>query len=202
MARRLYESGHDVVVLDKQAEAVDAIGPFVTRALVGDATKKGVLEAAGASDADAGIISTGGDLGASILALLGLHDLGISEIYVKVRSEEQARIVTALGASDTIFPEKEAARNLASKVTTGSLLQYVTYTDQFAIQEMAVPASWEGKSLIDLRLTQQRHIQVVAVHDMLTDRIGLPDPQKPLTPSDALLVAGRPEDLKRLAKLG
>lgn len=201
IAKRLYELGHEVIAVDNRADLVDAHGPFVTRALVGDATHKDVLDEAGADDADAAIISTGDNLGASILSLLALRDLRVKAIYVKVQSIEHARIAEALGATDTVFPEMQAATNLAQRITSGKLLHYTAYSEQFGIQEMAVPTTWNGKTLQELKVAQDHAIQVVAVHDNLQDSITIPDPTRPLLPSDTLLIAGAPERLEALTKL-
>lgn len=201
LARRLYELGHEVVAIDTDAGIVDAHGPYVTQAIIGDATKRDVLEEAGAEGADGGIVSIGENLGASILSLLALRDLGVKNTYVKVLSEDHARIAEALGAADTVFPEHEAATNLASRITSGKLLHYTAYGEQFGIQEMAVPDAWQGKTLEQLKLPQQYKVQIVAVHDLLRDTITVPQPTQPLTPSDTLLVAGAPAQLESLTKL-
>lgn len=201
LAKRLYELGHEVIAIDTREHLVDTHGPFVTRALVGDATHKDVLDEAGADGADAAIISTGDNLGASILSLLALRDLRVKEIFVKVQSIEHARIAEALGATDTVFPEMLSATNLAQRITSGRLIHYTAYGDQFGIQEMAVPQSWNGKSLHALKLPQDHQIQVVAIHDNLQDTITIPDPARPLLPSDTLLIAGAPDRLEALTKL-
>lgn len=201
IAHRLFELGHEVIAVDRNAGAVDSVGPYVTRAIAGDASQKAVLEEAGADGADVGVVAIGDDLGASILALLALRDIGVHEIYVKVNSEDHARIADALGATDTVFPERQSATNLASRITSGKLLQYSAYGEQFGIQEMAVPDCWAGKTLAELKLREQHAIQVVAVHDMLRDEIKLPQPTRKLTSSDTLLVAGAPDHLEKLTSL-
>jgi len=201
IARRLYELGHEVIALDTDPGIVDTHGPYVTRAIAGDATKREVLDEAGADGADAGIVSIGENLGASILSLLALRDLGVKAIYVKVLSEDHARIADALGATDTVFPEREAATNLASRITSGKLLHYTAYGEQFGIQEMAVPESWAGKTLAELRLPESHAIQVVGIHDNLRDTLAIPDATKKLVPSDTLLIAGAPAQLEKVLKL-
>lgn len=201
VAKRLYELGNEVIAIDNDVGTVDSHGPFVTRALAGDATKRDVLEEAGAEQADVGIVSTGENIGASVLALLALRDLKVQAIYVKVQSIEHARIAEALGATETVFPEMQAATNLAQRITSGRLLHYTAYSEEFGIQEMAVPESWQGKSLQQLRLPHEYQIQVVAVHDNLRDTITIPVPTKPLTPSDTLLIAGAPDRLETLTKV-
>ena len=202
LARRLHELGHDVVAIDSKAEVVDAIGPYVGRAVVGDATRRPVLEEAGARSANAGVISTGDNLSASILALLALRDIGVGEIFVKVRADDHARIADSLGATESIFPERESALGLASRVTSGKLLQYVQLGDDLSLQEMPVPEEWIGKNLRELALPQRYRVQVVAVHDVLRDSfVPVPDPGRVLTQSDALLVAGDPRSLEKLARM-
>jgi len=67
---------------------------------------------------------------------------------------------------------------------------------------MAVPPSWVGRTLRELEPRRRHAISVVAVHDILFDRIqSVPDPDQPLKDSDALLVAGADESLVRAAKL-
>jgi trk system potassium uptake protein TrkA len=201
IAHRLYERGHEIIAVDMSAAAVDSHGPVTSRAIVGDATRREVLQEAGAEGADGAIISIGEDLGASILSLLALHDLKVKSIYVKVLSEDHARIAEALGATDTVFPEREAAANLASRITSGKLLHYTAYGDQFGIQEMAVPDAWSGKTLAELNLPALHQIQVVAIHDNLRDHIAVPRPDQRLTPSDTLLIAGAPAQLDAVTKI-
>jgi trk system potassium uptake protein TrkA len=200
VARRLHEMGHDVIAIDERGDVVDAIGPRVSRAIVGDGTKRPVLEEAGARQADAAVVSTGDSLAASMLALLALHDLGVKEIYVKVISEEHARVADALGAEEAIFPERESANGLASRLTAGALLRYVQLAPDLSIQEMAVPKGWHGKSLRELELPKRFRVHVVAVHDVLRDMmLAAPDADRPLTDSDTLLIAGEPAVLEKLA---
>jgi trk system potassium uptake protein len=202
VARRLYELGHEVVAIDTRPEAVDALGPHVSMALVGDATKRQVLEEAGVPGAAASIISTGDDIAASVLSLLANRDLGVKNVFVKVISEEHARIAEALGAEEIIFPERESALGLASRITSSALLKYVSLGPGLSLQEMAVPTAWQGKTLRELVLPQRYRIQVVAVHDVLRDQmIAVPDADRKLTPSDTLLVAGDPAVLEKLANL-
>ncbi len=198
----LYAQGHDVVAIDPDGNAVDRVAAQVTRAIVGDARDIRILERAGARDADVGIISTGDDISASVLAAMILRDLNVKETYVKVISNDHSRVMQRLGVTDTIFPEHESAVGLAQRVSGSSLLNYVRLAPGFSLQEMAVPASWEGKTLRELKLRTEYRIAVVAVHDVLQDSLtAVPDPDAKLTDSDALLVAGLDEDLATLANL-
>lgn len=198
-ARSLYAQGHEVVALEKQERLVDRYGPDLTRAVAGDATDPGLLEEVGAEDADAAIISTGGDLAASVLATQALKDLGLEEIYVKVTSREAARAVETLGVRETIFPEREVAERLAHRIVSRAVLGYIPLTDKHSVQEIAVPEGWRGKTLRELSLPRVHGIQVVAIYDSLTKTSqAVPDPDEPLMSSDVAVVAGRDEDIQEV----
>ena len=202
VAETLYAQGHDVTTVDVDEKAVDRISRRVSRAAVGDGRHIEVLEKVGAADADAGIVSTGDDITASILATLALRDLHVSEIYVKVISSDHARVAEKLGVTETIFPERESGQRLATRIASRSLLNYVRLAPDFSIQEMAVPESWIGKSLRALQLPRRYRISVVAVHDVLRDEmIPVPDPDSVLKDSDTLLVSGKDDDLAQAARV-
>jgi trk system potassium uptake protein TrkA len=202
VAEALHAARYDVLAVDTNAAAVDRIAPFVGRAVVTDGRSAKALERVGAKAADAGIVSTGDDITASILATLALRDLGVGEVYVKVISSEHARVMDKLGVTETVFPERDSGQRLATRISSRAILNYVRLGPGFSIQEMAVPEPWIGQSLRQLELPRRFRISVIAVHDVLTDEmIPVPNPTAPLKESDTLLVAGRDEDLARAAKL-
>lgn len=201
IAEALHAEGHDVVAVDTKEEAVERIAPHVTRAAVADGQSLPTLERLGGRDAAAAVVSTGDDITASILTTLVLRDLGVGEIYVKVVSAEHARVMEKLGVTETIFPERDSAMRLATRISSTAILNYVRLAPNFSIQEMAVPTPWIGRSLRELRLPQRFRISVVAVHDVLNETIvSAPPPDAPLKDSDTLLVAGDDEDLARAAR--
>lgn len=201
VAEALHENGHDVIVVDKDEAAVDRIAAKVSRAAAGDGREVRILERVGANGADIGVVSTGDDITASILITMALRDLGVDDIYVKVVSHNHARVMEKIGVTETIFPERESALRLATRVSSATIVNYVQLGPGFSIQEMAVPNPWIGKSLRILGLPQRYRIAVIAVHDVLRDEmVPVPDPDAPLKDSDTLLVAGADADLQRCAR--
>jgi trk system potassium uptake protein TrkA len=108
-----------------------------------------------------------------------------------------------MGVTDVIFPERDTANALAIRISGtasgAALLNYVQLAKDFSIQEMGVPPSWEGKTIRELGLRQNYDISVIALHDILMQKmIAPPDPDHILKDTDTLLVAG---DDKTLAKV-
>lgn len=202
VAEALHAHGYDVSAVDVDEGLVDRIAPMVTTAAVGDGRDARVLERVGARDADAGVVSTGDDITASILATLALRDLGVKAVFAKVISLDHARVMEKLGVTETIFPERESALRLGARIASPTILNFIRLGAGFSIQEMAVPDGWTGRSLRQLQLPRRYGISVVAVHDVLHDTIvSVPDPDAPLKESDTLLIAGRDDDLEKVARI-
>ena len=200
VAESLFAQRHEVIAIDTNEEAVDRISQYVSRAAVGDAKSLHTLEKIGAKGADAAVISTGDDITASILATMAVHDLGIRDVYVKVISRDHARVMERMKVTETIFPERESALSLGKRISGSGLLNYVKLGTGFSIQEMGVPDSWVGRTLRELELRQRFGITVVAIHDILTDKMAASsNPDVRLKDSDTLLVAGSDEDLAQAA---
>jgi trk system potassium uptake protein TrkA len=202
VAEALYSRGHDVIAVDLNERAVDEIAPHCTRAAVGDGRQEEMLKEIGAEAADAAVVSTGDDITASILATMALTDLSIETVYVKVVSHDHARVMVRMGAAETIFPERESAFNLASRISEQGVLNYVRMARNLSVQEMVVPAQWRGETLRDLSVRAEFELSVVGIHDTTTDEMIVPpDPDETLDATDTLLLAGTDEALERIAEL-
>jgi trk system potassium uptake protein TrkA len=203
VAETLYREGHEVIAIDVKEEPVNRIASHVTRAVVGDARQIDILEKIGAQGADTGVISTGDDISASILAAMALRDLNVREIYVKVVSFDHARIMAKIGVTETVFPERESSVNLAVRlIHSQAVLNYYRIGSGLSLQEMAVPVRWEGKTLRELQLPTHYRVSVVAIHDVLTDQmIPVPDPDMPLLDTHTLVLTGSETNLARVARI-
>lgn len=198
-ARAMREMDHEVIAIERDETLVDRHAEWISRAVVGDATDPALLERLGVGDVDAAVIATGEDLSTTILAIMALRDLGVSEIYAKARSVNAARALDRLGVTEAVFPERDASSRLAHRIVSRSVLDYTPIGEGFSMQEIAVPEEWTGRSLVELELRESRSLQVVAVRDALTGELKLPpDPAAKLKPSDSLLVAGRDDALEKV----
>lgn len=201
VARALYSEGHEVLAVERNPDLVDRYADGVTRGVVGDATDRELLDEVGAGGADAGVVSTGEDLAASILATQALRDLGVEEIYVKVTSQEAARALESFGVTETIFPEREVAYRLAHRLPSKTVLGYIPLAQGHSIQELAIPDGWLGKSLEELALPRKHGIQIVALYDTLNGEMDVvPDPDRRLVESDIAIVVGTDDDILELVE--
>lgn len=198
LSRELFENGFEVLAIDKNREVVNKVRDFCTKAVVADGREKEVLESMGIQPDDVVVISFGEDLAASTLVTLHLRELAVRQIIVKVPNEDHQRILEKLGATRVIIPEREMANRIARSLISPNVLDYLPISEDYTISEIAPPPSFLGKSIADLRLREKYHIEVVAIRDVLSDRIQLvPQPDFVIKDSDALVVLGREEDIKK-----
>ena len=199
LARQLYENGLDVIAVDKNKDVVQRIKDYSTKAVLADASDKEVLESIGVAADDIVVISFGEDLSASTLLTLHLKELKVKTIIVKVPNEDYKRILLKVGASEAIIPEREMANKVARGIISPNVLEYLPISEEYTIVELAPPTAFIGKSLADLDLRKKYNLQVIAIRDVLTNKMQLvPRASSVLKDSDVLVIIGREEDIRKV----
>lgn len=199
LAAQLFKKGLEVVAIDKNREVIQKIKDQATKAIVADATDKEILEAIGIREDDVAVISFGEDLSASTLLTLHLKELKVRSIIVKVPNDDHRRILQKLGASEAIIPEREMAVRVAKSIVSPNVLEYLPISEDYTICEIAPPTAFIGKSLAELDLRKARQIQVIAIRDVLSDKLQLvPRASAVIKDSDVLVVIGREEDIAKI----
>ena len=199
LARQLYDKGIEVVAIDKNKDVVQRIKDHSTKAVLADATDKEVLESIGIDSGDTVVISFGEDLSASTLLTLYLKEMKVKEVIVKVPNEDYKRILLKVGASEAIIPEREIANKVARSIISPNVLEYLPISEDFTIVELAPPSSFIGKSLAELDLRKRYQLQVIAIRDVLLEKLQMvPRASSIIKDSDVLVIIGREEDIQKI----
>jgi trk system potassium uptake protein TrkA len=199
IAKELYENGMEVIAIDKSKEVIQKIKDFSSKAVVADAREKEVLESIGIREEDIVIVSFGEDLSSSTLLTLHLKELNVKRIIVKAPNEDHKRILQKVGATEVIIPEREMAGKVAKSLISPNVIDYIPISEDYNISEIAPPASFIGKSIAELNLRNRYHIEVIAIRDVLSDRITLvPQASSVIKDSDILVVIGKEPDIKKI----
>ena len=201
LAAILSQEGHEVLALDLDEKKIDTIKERVTLAVVADAADKNILAKFVSKEADAVIVGMD-NMEASVLATLYLRDLGIKEIIVKAMSDDHAKVLKAVGATEIVYPEKDVAIRLADRLSTPNLIEHLPLTPEYSIVEITPPDTFLGKTLKELQLRKEFGIIVIAVKDVLSNRFQLiPDADFEVKPNSVLMVIGKKKDIDRLKVL-
>jgi len=197
IARDLYEKGLEVVAIDKNKDVIQKIKDHSTKAILADGTDKEVMESIGIHEDDVVIISFGEDLAASTLITLHLKEMKVKHIIVKAPNEDHKRVLEKVGATEVIIPEKEMANKVARSLISPNVLDFIPLSEDYTIVELVPPPSFFGKTIGDLHLRSKYHIEVIAIREMIPDRIRMvPRADFVIKDTDVLVVIGKAKDIQ------
>lgn len=201
-AEKLYEMGHEVIVVDRDEEAVNHLADRCTHAAIGDAREIEVLRAVGAAECQCAIVAMGEDLAASVLITMNLKDLGCKYIICKAQNEMYQRALERVGADRVLIPEREMAQRLVQSLGSRSFLDYMELSGEYAIAEIEAPKGWIGKTLKALNVRARHQVSVLAIRDAGSDRVRMsPGAEDMVSKGDKIMVMGRRAELQQLQKL-
>ena len=195
----LAAKGNEVLVIDNNAKRIEKIKDLVTEAIIADATEKEVLKEFIQPGIDAVIVNLGDSIESSALTTLYLKELGVRQIIVKTLEEIHGTILSKIGATEIINPEKDTAQRLAEKLTSPNMIENIPLMTDYNIVEIALPDKFAGKTLKELQLRKKYNIEVIAVKDILMNiTTMIPDGEFKLLPDSILVVLSMKKDLEKL----
>lgn len=199
VARQLHESGCHVTAIDIDKQKVQDLQDYSHQAIIADSREKRFLEQLGVENYDCFIISTGADSHASILMTLHLNELGANRIIVKANSSDHSKILYKMGATEVVIPEEDVARKLARSLAQPNLIDFLPLSEEISIAEIVPPPRFYGKSLLDLDLRAQHHIEVIAIKDVLTGEFKfIPRADHRILDTEILVVLGKQDDIDEI----
>ncbi|MCK4263299.1 MAG: TrkA family potassium uptake protein [Candidatus Aminicenantes bacterium] len=202
VAKTLYEKKNEVLAVDQDKEKIDEVKTFVSHAVHMDAADRENLLALGVQEMDVVVVSLGPEMEASILTVLYLHEIGAKRIVAMALTDDHAKILESVGATDVIYPEKDMAVKTGLKLSCPNVLEYLPLISGFGIQEIAPPEKFIGKSLKDLDLRNKYGIQVIAIKELIPEKTTfVPKSDFVIKDSDILIIMGEEKQLEKLNKL-
>jgi trk system potassium uptake protein TrkA len=188
-AIELENLGHQVLTIDRNEKSVNAIKEFVTESIIADTTDK----------KDAVILNMGDNLEANALTTLNLISIGVKRIIIKAKNDAFGKILTAIGATDIIYSEREGAKRLAQKLHSPNLIEHIPFSPEYEIVELAVPDKFIGKTLDELKIRNKYKVVVIAVKDILSNEFHLiPGADFEFCQNSAMIIIGKISDIDRL----
>ena len=143
-----------------------------------------------ASPARVHVVSVGEVLDASILIVLNLQELGAKNIIVKSASPSHKKVMQRIGVGRIIQPEIDVATQLAYSLDNPGMLDILPIGRGVVLQEATV-VKWAGKTLKELNLRDVSGVLVAAVMEAgKSDYLFVPDPGRPFSAGDKLLMIG------------
>lgn len=199
VARTLENMGHEVLGADTNAQLVQEFAPDLTKVVEADCTDMNALKQLGVADFEAAVVAIGTNIEASVLTVLALADLGMSNIWAKATNDKHARILERTGAGHVVFPEQRMGERVAHLLNE-RLLDFIGFGDEFAIARLVAPEQIVGLPLVTSECRKKFDVTVVGVKRAGEDFIhAVPDTI--IFPEDELVVSGKIQDIERFSAM-
>ncbi|MEB3120133.1 MAG: TrkA family potassium uptake protein, partial [Snowella sp.] len=178
------------------AEALAA--KVVSNAIALDSTDVNALKEAGIFEFETVIVAIGNYLKESIVTSLNLKEGGVKYVVAKVSSDTHENILKRLGVDLIVFPEQEAGRDLAYRLTKPSIVDRFELDPEHSIVEMLVPENFDGKTLAELQLRKNYGVNLLAIGSDEKFKIN-PSPEERLSKGMIMVLIGSTCDIHDLA---
>lgn len=200
LAMELASSGAELLVLDRDEEKIRDLREVTENAFVVKILDKKSLEETGIHNCDVAVVCIGEQMDTSILTTLNLVSMGIPKVIAKATSAEHGTILAKLGA-EVVYPERDMAVRLASRLETESVLDFVQLSEKINISKILIPQQAVGRTVVDLNLRSRFGLNIIAIENGdLVQEIVKPD--YVFQKNDILFVAGSKEGLVKLDHWG
>jgi trk system potassium uptake protein len=200
IARKLFESGQEVLGVDVNEERVENAQPYVTHALIADSTDAEALKSIGIRNFDTVIVAIGNDIQASILSVLLVKEHGVNKVIAKALNKLHGQVLTKVGADWVVFPERDMGIRVAHQLLSPHVLNFIELSKDYSVEEIKVPERMTDKTLRELDLRARFNLSVIAIRQENEINIS-PSPDKIIDRGDVLIVIGENRDLERFANL-
>lgn len=194
---KLAELGNEVMVVDKDEEAVTKLAPHVTRAQIGDCMDEEVLRSLGVGNFDVCFVCISDNFQSSLEITSLLKELGARTVISKTDRDIHAKFLLKIGADDVVYPERDMAQRTANKYSSPNVFDYIELTPEYVIFEMFAPEAWVGRSIRELDVRSKHSINIIGTKRGETV-LPITDADYVFSPCEHLLVVGYRKDILRL----
>jgi trk system potassium uptake protein TrkA len=199
VAESLIRLGHEVLGIEANAELVQKWADRLTHVVQADATNSDALRQLGLDHIQHAVVGIGSDIEASVLTVLALEELGVTDIWAKATSAKHGSILERTGAHHVVYPEAAMGERVAHLVT-GKMMDFLEFEDGFAIAKTGAPLETHGRTLADSAVRSKHGVTVVGIKRPRTD-FAYAKPETVVNRGDLLIVAGATKLVEKFAAL-
>lgn len=195
LARQMNEQGYEIMIVDVRESLINAVMPYVTDAQIGDCTNPNFLRTLGIDNYDLCVVTVSENFQTSLETTSLLKDLGARQVIARAKNEIQEKFLLRNGADEVVYPEKQVALRLAVKYASEKILDFLQFEGGYSIYEMAVPAEWYGKTLVELDLRRKYELNLISLR--INSTVKMPKPDRPFKEGDVVYVVGELQNIRK-----
>ena len=196
---KLNELGHQIMAIDAKEEKVNAVLPYVTDALIGNAANEQFLQTLGIDHFDLCIVAIGDSFQNSLQVTSLLKEMGAPYVVSRASSDVHAKFLLRNGADQIIYPEKQLAEWTAIRYSSDHIFDYIELDASCAIFEIEPPENWVGRTIAELNIRRKYNLNIVGIK--IGGRVMIEiNPDMQLHTEDRVFVAGSIKSIKKCFK--
>ena len=199
LAETLAKEGKQVMVIDTDADKINAIADVVTNAVIGDPTNESVLRSCGVADYECAVVCMSKNINDNILLTIMLKEAGVKKIVSRANNDGHKKVLEHLGVDMVIFPEQDMGEKIGFMLARDNVTEFIDFHG-YQIVAFTVPNSWIDKNLIELELRNKYGINILAVTDKDGEVSVSPSPQRAFAHGDSVSVIGTDKDVDKLIR--
>ncbi len=195
----LHELGYEVLGADIEERRVAQVltERVAAHAIQLDSTETSALREAGILEFETVIIAIGNYLQESIITTLNVKEAGVAHVVAKASSQVHGKLLQRVGADQVVYPEYEAGRALAFRLTKPAILERFDIDSEHTIVEVLIPEQFNGKTITELELRNRYGLNIIAIGKGDHFEIN-PHPSQKLYKDQVMIVVGCNKDIQRL----
>jgi len=199
----------EVIAIDRSQTLVEQIKDQVDFALRVDATDEVALRSQQVDQVDTAVVAIGEHFESALLTTTILKNLEIPNIICRARSELHGDIFLRIGANSVIQPEIRTGEELARKLAMPHIRDLIPLEEGFTLIELVAPKRFLDKNLIELKLREEYHVNLVAIQRSLNKPdedgiekkvVNVPEPKDIIKEGDVLYIVGPDTALAQLPR--
>ena len=196
--RSLAENECEIMVVEKDSEAVEDVLPLGVSGRVGDCTNIDVLRSFSIDLFDACFVCMGTNFKNSLQIASFLKELGAKKVYAKADEDIQAKFLKRNGADVVIYPEKNVAEQIAIAASSDNIFDCIPFVEDYYIAEIRPMERWLGRTVLDVNFRARYNLNIVAVKQG-EGVIPIPGPNYVFNEDEHIMVLGHINDIRRVA---
>lgn len=190
---------NEVMVVDKNEEAVKEVAQYVNNCSIVDCTDETVLKEVGVRDFDYVFVCIGDDFKSSIEITSMAKELGAQNVISMASDDMHAKFLLKNGADKVVYPEKNLAEKLAVKFSADTAFDYIELTEEYFISEIKVPDIWVDKSIRDANIRAKHNLNILATKN--NEKVfPMPGADYVFKGDEHLIVMGKNTDVQKFIK--
>ncbi len=92
-----------------------------------------------------------------------MQNVSRPQIIAIAETKAHGEILSLVGATNVIFPNREAAKRVTRQIMSKSFINYITINDSLSIVELEIPFFLFGLKLLDSKLRQKYNINLLFI---------------------------------------